>query len=67
MISGIMQQFMPPTQNPESSQTSGLSTVVFSNQTQSPAAVAENRSLSIFDRITYRYYFVGQRVLQENN
>jgi hypothetical protein len=50
---------------------SGIQAVIFANQrankTRSPASVAENRSLSIFDRVTYRYYFVTKKMGMEGH
>jgi hypothetical protein len=43
----------------------GVAAVVFAAQVQkrSPSAIAEDHTLSIFDRITYRYIFVGRMML----
>jgi hypothetical protein len=41
----------------------GVTAVAFANRNRAPAAVAEDRQLSIFDRITYRYYLVGRKIL----
>lgn len=61
MVQDLMDKMNPNKKKEE--QTTGVSAVIFANQTRSPAAVAEDRKLSIFDRITYRYYFVGRRIV----
>jgi hypothetical protein len=45
---------------------SGVSAVILANQNRAPAAVTEDRTLSIFDRVTYRYYFVVRQSRVEN-
>ncbi len=44
---------------------SGVMSVHFAMQKKgrAPASVAEERGLNIFDRVTYRYYFVGHRMM----
>jgi hypothetical protein len=64
MMAAMMQQFAPKT-GEEQDPNNGINMVIFANKSQPAAAVAENPSLSIFDRITYRYYFVGQKILTE--
>ena len=43
----------------ENSSQIGLAQVIFANQKKSATAVAEDRKLSIFDRIAYRYHYVA--------
>ncbi len=45
---------------------SGISAVIYANQNRSPASVTEDKSLNIFDRVTYRYYFVVKQLRVEN-
>ena len=40
----------------------GLTTVIFANKTQSPVAIAENKQLNLFDRVSYRYIFVEKKI-----
>jgi hypothetical protein len=47
-------------------QNSGISAVITANQNRAPAAVTEDKTLSIFDRVTYRYYFVVKQLRVEN-
>ncbi len=61
LLSGL-QDKLNPNQKPNEKST-GVSAVIFANQTRSPAAVAEDAKLSIFDRVTYRYYYVGRRIV----
>ena len=63
MMAGLMDQLNPNKKKEE--QKSGVSAVIFANQTRSPASVAEDKKLSIFDRVTYRYYFVGKRIVTD--
>ena len=64
MLSGMMAQFgAKPGDNPAQS---GLSNVIFANQNpQKLATLAEDQTLSLFDRITYRYYYVSNRMSEE--
>jgi hypothetical protein len=57
MMAGIMAQFGPK-QPGEANQNDGVMTVIFANQNKSTTPVAEMRTINIFDRITYRYYFI---------
>lgn len=41
----------------------GLARVIFANQKRGPASLPMDRTLSIFDRVTFRYHFVGLRML----
>ena len=61
MMQGLMDKLNPG--NKKDDTGTGVSAVIFANQNRSPAAVAEDRKLSIFDRVTYRYYFVGRRIV----
>ena len=61
MMAGLMDQMNPNKKKDE--KTTGVSAVIFANQTRSPAAVVEDKTLSIFDRVTYRYYYVGRRIV----
>ena len=62
MMAGLMDQLNPNGKKKEDS-NQGLREVIFANQSRTPAAVTEDRKLSIFDRITYRYYYVGRRLV----
>jgi hypothetical protein len=71
MMAGLMGQIGQMTQEQmqgggENARPTGVSAVVFANKTRSPASIVEDRSLNIFDRVTYRYYFVGSRMLTAN-
>jgi hypothetical protein len=44
----------------------GISAVIYANQNRSPVSVTEDKSLNIFDRVTYRYYFVVKQLRVEN-
>jgi hypothetical protein len=59
MMSTLMGQFMPKNAD-GTEQKSGMAMVIFANQKRSPASVAEDKTLNLFDRISYRYYFVGK-------
>lgn len=67
-LAGLMQQMLP--KDPEAEKhVAGMKLVIFANganQNRSPAGLSEevatNKTLSIFDRVTYRYYFVARRV-----
>ena len=60
MMAGLMDQ-MNPNKKAEDKKT-GVSAVVFANRNRSPASVAEDRTLSIFARVSYRYYYVGPKL-----
>lgn len=60
MMAGLMEQLNPNGKQEE--KKTGVGAVIFANQTRSPASVAEDRTLNLFDRVTYRYYFVGRRM-----
>lgn len=65
MMQGLMDQ-MNPEKAKEVAKT-GVFAVDFAyraNQSRGLAAVADDKKLSIFDRVTYRYYFVGGRIVQ---
>jgi hypothetical protein len=57
MMAGIMEQFGPK-QPGAANQNDGVMEVIFANQKKSITDVAEDKKLNIFDRITYRYYFI---------
>ncbi len=57
MMAGIMAQFGPKEPG-GANQNDGVMSVVFAHQQQAAATIAENKTLNIFDRITYRYYFI---------
>ncbi len=65
MLEGILGSLGPgmPGKDGEKDPNAGLKAVIFANQKRKGDQVAEDRGLSIFDRITYRYYFVGHRML----
>jgi hypothetical protein len=67
-VSSLLKQLNPDgtSKDPQGAK-SGISAVVFANRNRTPAAVTQDSSLSIFDRVTYRYIFVGRRVLTEGN
>jgi len=49
-------------QGAEQAPAIGFQAVVFANQNRAPASIPEDKTLSIFDRVTYRYYLVtGQK------
>jgi hypothetical protein len=60
MMAGLMGQLMPKTGEKPSS---GIGAVIFANQRRGPASVAEDKTLNIFDRVTYRYYFVSKKMM----
>jgi hypothetical protein len=65
MMQGLMDQMNPD--KAKEAQKSGVFAVDFAyraNQGRNLAAVADDKKLSIFDRVTYRYYFVGKRIVQ---
>ncbi len=62
MMQGMMDQLNPNAKKKDAP-TTGVNAVIFANQNRTPAAVAEDRKLSIFDRVTYRYYYVGRRIV----
>jgi hypothetical protein len=64
MMAGMMQQFMPKAEG-DPNPNSGLTSVIFANQNKSPTALTEDTTLNIFDRVGYRYYFVGPRMFSE--
>jgi hypothetical protein len=63
MMAGL-QNLLNPNKEEDKSQA-GLKAVIFANQRRSPASLSEDSSLSIFDRITYRYHYVGRRIFSE--
>jgi hypothetical protein len=46
---------------------SGIQAVAVANQTRSPASVLEDKTLSIFDRVTYRYLYTTKVLGMENS
>jgi hypothetical protein len=51
-----------PAPNAEQAAATGIQAVVFANQNRAPASIPEDKTLSIFDRVTYRYFLVtGQK------
>lgn len=65
MLSGLMGQLMPKQDGNSPQNNQGI--LAFGNQNRLIAAVPENRTVSIFDRVAYRYYFVGKRMLEGGN
>lgn len=53
MFANIMGQMLQKDEN--QTRKSGIDLVEFLNQTRSPAAITEDSSLSLFDRVSYRY------------
>jgi hypothetical protein len=64
MINAMMGQLNPQAAPADKSQQ-GLREVIFANRNRGPAAVVEDRTLSLFDRVTYRYYYVGKRMVAQ--
>jgi hypothetical protein len=62
MMSTLMDQ-LHPGGKPGEEKKVGVSAVAFANQTRSPASVVNDKTLNIFDRVTYRYYYVGRRLV----
>ena len=64
----LMEQMQggPTTNNQQASQ-SGIQAVAFANQTRSPASIPEDKTLSIFDRVTYRYLYTTKVLGMENS
>lgn len=60
MMNNFLGQLMP--KKPGAASSSGVNAVAFANQHRSPASVVEDRALSIFDRVSYRYYFVRREM-----
>jgi hypothetical protein len=61
-VMGMLSQLMP--KNPQGQdQHKGITAVISANKRNGPSTIAEDRSLSIFDRVSYRYFFVGRRIL----
>jgi len=65
LMQGVMGQFMQKPQDTSDPNT-GMASVIFANKNGTPTAVAENKQLSIFDRVSYRYFFVGARILDRD-
>ncbi|MGK5082120.1 hypothetical protein WDW37_02360 [Bdellovibrionota bacterium FG-1] len=65
MLAGMMEQLNPNAKKGTAPKT-GVNAVIFANKTRGPASVAEDKTLNIFDRVTYRYYFVGRRMTQDS-
>lgn len=59
LMSGLMDQVNPGAKE----MPPGLSEVDFAQLKRAPAQVVEDKSLSIFTRISFRYFYVGKRVL----
>jgi len=66
MLAGLMAQLNPEAAE-DAKRVEGVKAVIFANKSRSPASVAEDKALNIFDRVTYRYYFIGQRILAEGS
>lgn len=64
MMTDFMKDFVPGGAPGKDDKSSGLSAVAFANR-RSPASVTEDRTLSLFDRVTYRYHFVGKQMLTD--
>lgn len=62
LAQSLMDQMNPNGKKKEAAST-GVSAVIFANRSRTPTAVTEDRKLSIFDRVSYRYYYVGRRIL----
>lgn len=62
MMAGLAAKLAPQKEGEEPQP--GIATVIFANNrySRNPAAIAENPALSLFDRVTYRYYFVAKRI-----
>lgn len=65
MMAGLMAQFGPKGEGGEDPQR-GLKLVIFANQKRQPAAIAEDPTLSLFDRITFRYHYVATNIARMN-
>jgi hypothetical protein len=61
-----LKEMLAKSQGDNQAAPSGVSAVILANQNRAPAAVTEDRTLSIFDRVTYRYYFVVRQSRVEN-
>jgi len=57
-LAGIMSQFGPKKEG-DPKDKAGVTTVTFGNQGKTLAISAEDRTFSIFDRITIRYHYLG--------
>ena len=55
MMSNLMANLMPGAKaNPE--RLTGVAALAFQNKTRGAASIPEDKSISIFDRITFRYF-----------
>jgi hypothetical protein len=65
-VNAMMQAMMGglfPAEGAAGASMSGVRAVAFANAKRGPASVAEDSHLSLFDRVTYRYFFVGKQMI----
>ncbi len=63
LVKNFMAQLSPGGNAPKDARPEGSREISLGTADRRPATSVEDRSMSIFDRITYRYSFVGQRLL----
>ena len=61
LMGGFLQQFGP--KGTAEDPNRGLKEVIYANQTRNISAIPQDPKLSLFDRITYRYYYVSRTLL----
>ena len=60
LMAGLMDQFKPKSADEA---PPGFSAVDFASLNRAPAQVVQDKSISIFNRISFRYYYVGKRMI----
>ncbi len=66
IMSNVMSQFG---QKPgeDGKPLTGVAAIAFANQNREASAIVEDKSLNLFDRVTYRYFTVADRVREGGN
>lgn len=67
LMAGLLEKLGPKADGEPGNDQRGLAQVIFANQHRSPTAIAEDKTLNLFDRITFRYYFTSKRMFSGGN
>ena len=64
VLEGLVERLLP--KNAEDQAKSGVASVALANRGRSPASITNDKSLSIFDRVSYRYLVESQKILNSS-
>ncbi len=67
LLDSMMQKFGMKKGQKLEEHLDGMGTVIYANKTRSPASIVEDKTISIFDRVSFRYYFFGEKLAKMGN